>query len=682
MLRTAIGASVLATILAAVAAPAADLQVVSTSPPRNLAAAPTTTVSITFDRAVQTSSITANTFRVFGRVTGTATGPIAFSNGNATATLAPSTPFAAGEVVLVNLSHDILAADLMPLRAAGFAYQFRITTQAASLVFEEIETKSNRSPPGTVGTRIYGAMAADLDNDGYADLTTVNEDSADLRVFINKADGTGMFDPFLTPPLPIGVESSPNEPADFNNDGNVDIAVSSTDDGSVWMALGNGDGTYDPAQEVATGSEPHGIAVLDVDGDADLDVANAAHTSDNLWLTLNNGSGVFAPATSFNSGEAGEYALYSGDMNNDGIVDLVVGTRDDQSIIVMLSNGNGTFTPSTPQNAGGQAWKLVTGDVNDDGDLDVAVVNGDSSTAAILLGNGDGTLAAPQVVSPPNHVVGSALGDMDGDGDLDWMVSSFGGQQWTLYTNNGSGVFAQNQQFDAVNNPSCAIIVDLDNDGDLDLALTDEIADLVTLLRNGPSTGPTPTPTGPTPTPTATPPLLLCPATPQACRASTLSGKSLLKIKDRTPDDKDLIIWKWLKGAATTIGEFGDPTSTDAYTLCLYDNGAFVTSATAPAGGTCGSANCWVGDGDRFTYKDKLRDPQGVQKLALRAGGDGDARILFKGKGADLPMPNLASLTGPLDVQIINSTGSVCWGATYSAPFHLNDGVNFKDKSD
>ena len=247
MLRRAIGAPVLAIILVAVAAPAADLLVMSTNPPRNLAAAPTTTVSITFDRAVQTSSITADTFRVFGRATGTASGPFTFSNGNATVTLTPSTPFAAGEVVLVNLSHDILAADLTPLRAAGFAYQFRITSQPASLMFTEIETKSTRDPPGTVGTRIYGAMAADLDNDGYADLTTVNEDSADLRVFLNKADGTGMFDPFLTPPLPIGVESSPNEPADFDNDGNVDIAVASTDENSVWIALGNGDGTFDPA---------------------------------------------------------------------------------------------------------------------------------------------------------------------------------------------------------------------------------------------------------------------------------------------------------------------------------------------------------------------------------------------------------------------------------------------------
>ena len=209
MPRTAIGGAVVAIVLVAVGAQAADLQVISVSPPRNLAAAPSTPISITFDRAVQTSSVTSSTFRVFGRVSGTASGPITFSNGDATVTLTPSTPFAAGEVVLVNLSHDILAADLMPLRSAGFAFQFRITTQAAAhAVRRRSMTMSNRTTPRTT-TRIYGAMSADLDNDGYADLTTVNEDSADLRVFMNKADGTGEFDPFLTPPLPIGVGIEP-----------------------------------------------------------------------------------------------------------------------------------------------------------------------------------------------------------------------------------------------------------------------------------------------------------------------------------------------------------------------------------------------------------------------------------------------------------------------------------------
>src|SRR5262249_46406525 len=123
---------------------------------------------------------------------------LAFSNGDKTVTLTPSTPFAAGEVVLVNLSHDIVAADTSPLRSAGYAFQFRIQTLPGGLLFQQIDQMSNRTNPGTQ-TRIYGAMAADLNHDGYADLTTVNEVSADLRVFLNKADGSGLFHTFPPP---------------------------------------------------------------------------------------------------------------------------------------------------------------------------------------------------------------------------------------------------------------------------------------------------------------------------------------------------------------------------------------------------------------------------------------------------------------------------------------------------
>ena len=44
-------------------------------------------------------------------------------------------------------------------------------------------------------------------------------------------------------------------------------------------------------------------------------------------------------------------------------------------------------------------------------------------------------------------------------------------------------------------------------------------------------------------------------------------------------------MWKWIKGAATTIAEFGLPTGTTAYTLCLYAGTAALGDATIAAGG-------------------------------------------------------------------------------------------------
>ena len=72
---------------------------------------------------------------------------------------------------------------------------------------------------------------------------------------------------------------------------------------------------------------------------------------------------------------------------------------------------------------------------------------------------------------------------MDGDGDLDWVTSSFGGDWW-LFANNGAGSFAFAQEFNAPQAASCALMVDIDNDRDLDLALIDELADVVILMKN------------------------------------------------------------------------------------------------------------------------------------------------------------------------------------------------------
>lgn len=462
------------------------LTVVSHSPARSANNVPRSTSLVwTFDRPVDPSTVNFDNIRVFGRGTGAIRGSFSLSNGNQTVTLTPDRSFSAGDVVLVTLSHHLRGTDNNPLRNAGYGFRFTTIADPATMSFTQIMSVSNRGT--TPQTRIYGAIGSDLDNDGWLDLTTVNEVSSDLRIFMNRADGSGLYHNFLQPPEPINYESSPNAAADFNNDGLVDVTVASSATSVVSVLLGQGDGTFGPQQTIPVGSTPHGMAVLDADGDGDMDIVTSNTGGNNCSILLNNGAGVFGSATHFEGGGNGEYALASADMNGDGIFDLVVGAQFNQRIIVHLGNGNGTFAATANVPAGGSVWMLDTADVNNDGNEDVNTANSGSNNGSILLGNGAGGLGAAVTYAAASHVVATDTGDLDGDGDLDWLLSCFGGGQWRVYRNNGNGTFTPVSIIPAAANPACASILDVDNDHDLDLVLLDEIADLMRVYRN---TGP------------------------------------------------------------------------------------------------------------------------------------------------------------------------------------------------
>lgn len=177
----------------------------------------------------------------------------------------------------------------------------------------------------------------------------------------------------------------------------------------------------------------------------------------------------------------------------------------------------------------------------------------------------------------------------------------------------------------------------------------------------------TPTETAtPTPTTTATPG---CGLAPEAgCRTPAVAGKSTLTLTDRSDDAKDTFAWVWAKGSVTTRSEFGDPTATTYYDLCVYDASTtlVMTAAVAP-GGVCGKKACWKATKRGFTYASKLLEPDGVQQLVLTDGADaGKAKIVAKGKGVNVDMPVLP-LAVPARVQLKNTAGG-CWEATFSAP--------------
>jgi cysteine-rich repeat protein len=170
------------------------------------------------------------------------------------------------------------------------------------------------------------------------------------------------------------------------------------------------------------------------------------------------------------------------------------------------------------------------------------------------------------------------------------------------------------------------------------------------------------------------------------CRAPFTGGKALLKAKATVDSAKHQLQWKWAAGTATTLEDFGSPTTTASYSLCLYDTGQdpgqqLISTTTIPAGGLCGGKPCWKASGTSgFGFKSKTLTADGAAQLKLKAGVDGKAAIQFMGKGANFQMPALGTLAGPIVVQLTNST--VCWQATYSAPFLKNDGISFLGKAD
>jgi hypothetical protein len=168
-----------------------------------------------------------------------------------------------------------------------------------------------------------------------------------------------------------------------------------------------------------------------------------------------------------------------------------------------------------------------------------------------------------------------------------------------------------------------------------------------------------------------------------ACKIPTAPFKSVLQFRDKTPDTADQVAFKWTKGEATQTADFGDPLTTDGYALCLFDSlGGLLFQANAPAGGTCGGKPCWKALGIKgFRYKDSLRTPDGVDKISLKAGLQGKAKMQFKAKGADIPAFALP-LGLPVTAQLQAENGQ-CWEGSFSAAgLSKNDSTQFKGKSD
>ena len=443
-------------------------------------------IAVSFDVAIDPASITSASFMVFGRWSGVSSGSFQFENNNRKVVFLPDQDFSAGETVMVNLSRNILDSNGLAMEK-GYAWQFWVGATVTDLFMAEIGRISTRQP-GENHIQTYGANAADLNGDGLGDYLVPNENSHDVRVFLN--NGAGSYSNFTVHALPSGNRPSTNESADFNGDGNTDIAVGNTQNSTVNIMLGDGQGGFSSISAITAGNGIRGLAVLDLNGDGAMDIVTANRGANNLALLLGNGDGTFASATFLEAGGQQETACVAGDANNDGITDLFVGCYGSNEIILMLGDGNGSLIFTDRIASPGSPWMMAAGDIDGDGAMDAVSANADAASAVVAFSDGfggfSGSATYPTGAAFPIAV---DLGDPDGDGDLDMITSSFGGfgqlnGLWRLYENNGSGLYVNPTDYPASYAASCAVFHDRDGDGDVDVTGIDEMHDLLFLFDN------------------------------------------------------------------------------------------------------------------------------------------------------------------------------------------------------
>ena len=338
------------------------------------------------------------------------------------------------------------------------------------------------------------ASIADLNFDGYCDVITANTANS-VSVLVGGVRGT-----LGAPSIDAGNSPLGAAPADFNGDGNLDLAVANRDDNTVSVLRGDGEGGMFLSQTVAVATAPGSVASGDfnIDGFPDLAVASQGSASsiqnDSVQILYNDTTGGFSVGHTLTVGDL-PLDVKSADFNFDGLDDIVVANSRSDKVSFYFSLPGNAFSNVKNIRIGSPQRSLAVGDFNSDGLLDVAAGHmGENAFTVVLATPQFGFQSGPTTSLGGTGILDSlAAGDLDGDLITDLAVISqssdpFGNGTLTILPGTGQGGFFTNPfpglQTGAV--PEALSIMDLDRQFGLDIMVANRLEnDILTFLGDG-----------------------------------------------------------------------------------------------------------------------------------------------------------------------------------------------------
>jgi hypothetical protein len=310
-------------------------------------------------------------------------------------------------------------------------------------------------------------VAADFNGDGVPDIAVPNAVSDTVSVYLSTGGGT--FSGHRT--WAVGAYPLQAAVGDFDQNGNMDLAVGDNAEETVAVLLGTGTGTFDsplamPATSPLDTTLPTLlVATADFNNDGNPDIATSAGT-----IFLGNGLGSFTQADPVSPPLVGS-ALLAAKLTSSGNADIVLGSQS--QLTVLLGAGNATFsTLAIPMP--GPVLGTIEGDFNGDGSPDLVVLVGGTSAAGayLLLGDNMGDFQTPQLVKSGTYSFGAA-GVFKSGQPLSLVLideSLNGGTSAFLLLGNGNGTFkAEVKISTGLTTTSALLVQDVSGDGILDI---------------------------------------------------------------------------------------------------------------------------------------------------------------------------------------------------------------------